>query len=60
MRRQLRQSAYGITTLDDLFKNNTGIYSRGGKFGGFVTLAGVAKMFFTLEVDSQMFYSSGG
>ena len=48
VRRQLRQSAYGITTLDDLFfKNKTGIYSR-GKFGGFVTVAGVAKYFFTL------------
>ena len=51
VRRQLRlvrQSAYGITTLDDLFKNNTGIYSSRGKFGGFVTLAGVAKKIFTL------------
>ena len=39
----------------------SGIYSSGGQFGGFVTLAGVENFMFTLAgVDLQMFYSSGG
>ena len=41
--------------------NNAGIYSSGGEFGGFVTLAGGENFIFTLAgVYSQMFYSSGG
>ena len=43
VRRQLRQSAYGITTLDDLFFQIIQEFIPGGKFGGFVTVAGVAK-----------------
>ena len=42
-------------------KISTGIYSSGGEFGGFVTLAVVENFIFILAgVNLQMFYPSGG
>ena len=47
--------------MHSLYEYYAGIYSSGGEFGGFVTLAGGENFIFTLAgVYSQMFYSSGG